>query len=149
MEEQLIQKLVDRIVLRDNVIYNTVYFYGDKSRIQSLLTEIETTYTERYPAAKTMHTDANTFLNETIRNVIDGSMSDPHCECDLFIFENIERIAGMGMPEQRLYVILDWLLETGRQIIVTGATPTTNISRLAPRICAQLDGGVSFCISTV
>ena len=66
----------------------------------------------------------------------------------MFIFENIEQIAGRETTEQQLYGIFDWLLENGRRIIVTGSVPSASIDKLAPRIRAQLDGGISFWLQT-
>ena len=149
MEARQIQKIINNIVSRESEIFDMVYFYGNKSRIQSILSEIENACTERFPTAKMLHIDANTFRDETMRMWRDRLMFTPQCDCDLYVFEGIEQIAGMQTTEQRLYGILDWLLENGHQVVVTGDRPTACIDRLTPRICAQLDGGVSFYISAV
>ena len=69
MEIQQIQRVVDAIVLNENGIYNTVYFYGDSNRMQVMLANIERVYTKYYPMAKVIRTDAESFCNKTIRNM--------------------------------------------------------------------------------
>jgi len=66
----------------------------------------------------------------------------PIRECGLFIFENIGEIAGIETKEQSLYGILDWLLENRRKIVISGTVPINDMMILAPRICAQIDGGI-------
>ena len=148
MEIQQIQRVVDAIVLNENGIYNTVYFYGDSNRMQVMLANIERVYTKYYPMAKVIRTDAESFCNKTIRNMREQIFHTPQCDCALYIFENMEQIAGMETTEQQLYGIFDWLLENGRRIIVTGSVPSASIDKLAPRIRAQLDGGISFWLKT-
>ena len=149
MDTWQLQKLVKKIVRRESEIYDLIYFYGDKNRLQAILSDIESAYASRCPAKKVIHINAERFCNETLRNVQEGIWYTPQYDCELYIFENIEEIAGMESNEQRLYGMLDWLLENHRQIIVTGSVPTASIEKLAPRICAQLDGGISFCVEPV
>ena len=90
MEAWQIQKIIKGIVSRESKIYDLVYLYGSKDRIRSILANIENTCKKHYPFAKTIRIDAETFCNETIRNVREGILHAPQHECDLFIFENIE-----------------------------------------------------------
>lgn len=143
MKADKIQMVIDAIVARENSIYDVVYFCGDAKTIQAALKEAEHKYAEHHPEAVVIREDAADFYNTTMRNLQEGRRSALYYDCDLYIFSRINLIAGREVNEQRLYGILDWLLEHGRQIIVTGSEPTEDISRLAPRIRAQLDGGVA------
>lgn len=149
METQLIQKIVDAIVFRESNTYDTVYLYGNTEHISVTLDEVEEKFGKHWPMSRIIRVNADTFIKETIHNALKGNFYSQPCKCDLYILENVEQIAGLEASEQRLYGILDWLLENGRQIIATGSAPTASIGKLAPRICAQLDGGVSFFIEPV
>ena len=71
--------------------------------------------------------------------------------CDLYgayFEENMQDTNSAFYQEiQRLYGILDWLLENNRQIVITGTVPTAAIANLAPRIKAQIDGGIACAIA--
>ncbi len=149
MEAQHIQRMVEAIVFRERRIYDLVYFYGDTDCVLTTLAKIEETCEKHCPMCRIIRVNAEVFFREMINTVRNGAVLSPQCDCDLFIFEHIERIAGLQSFEQLLYGIFDWLLENGRQIIVTGSVPTAGIPRLAPRICAQLDGGVAFYLEPV
>ena len=143
MDQQQIHRIAEAIAWKESGIYSLVYFYGNPQGILAALSEITETYKKYCPAAKIIRVNAEAFCIETIHSIREGIFSS-QCDCDLYIFENIGAVAGRETIEQRLYGILDWLLEHGRQIIVTGSAPTSELRTLAPRICAQLDGGVSF-----
>lgn len=115
-------------------------------------------YRRKYPSAGVVRTDAEGFVREMVEQFthtdrfaaermerIAGGSIYAMPSCDLYIFEHIDGVAGKESVEQRLYGILDWLLENGRQIIITGSAPTAAIRNLAPRIRAQIDGGITFC----
>lgn len=141
MSTQLAHKMIDGIIQRETSLFDVVYFYGNRELIGTLLEMVEEKYRKNHPHSRIIRTDAESFREETRQNVINGI----HCmpECDLYILENIEEIAGLEINEQRLYGILDWLLENRRQIIISGASPTAAMENLAPRICAPIDGGIS------
>ena len=147
METQQHRKLTDAILSGNREVYRRIYFYGDAAHITPLLDDLETQYRTRNPTAAVTRITAQDFCSETIRNVQSGDLDTPNCDCDLYIFEEIGQIAGMKVTEERLYGILDRLQEHDRQIIVTGSVPTAGMHRLAPRIRAQLDGGISFPVT--
>lgn len=144
MDQQQIHRIAEAILRKERGIYSLVYFYGDSEGIFAVLDEIVAKFEKHSPEAGIIRVNAEVFCSETIQSIREGIFFSPHCDCDLYIFENIGEVAGRETIEQRLYGILDWLLEHGRQIIVTGSAPTADLRTLAPRICAQLDGGVSF-----
>lgn len=53
----------------------------------------------------------------------------------------------MITTEQALYGVLDWYLESGKRLVITGTAPLTAISALADRISTQLSGGISLCVA--
>lgn len=102
-------------------------------------------YHTHHPEANILRLDAEEFRSETLRKVMAGEHYIIPV-CDLFVLENIDGVAGLEANEQRLYGILDWLLENNRQIVITGTAPTAAIANLAPRIKAQIDGGIAYSI---
>ena len=138
MDAQFLQKLIDEITNRHTDIYNVIYFYGDQHSVSTTIDAIIRKCCDR----QIVRTSGTAFREETVQIILNGGGSMP--DCDLYIFESIEKVAGLEANEQRLYGVLDWLMENSRQIIITGATPTKEIEKLAPRIHAQIDGGISF-----
>ena len=140
MDAQFLQKLIDEITDPQAGIYNVVYFYGNSKRITTIIDAI----TSKCCNKKVVRTNGTDFREETIQLILNRKMHMP--ECNLYSLENIDKIAGMEANEQRLYGVLDWLMESGIQIVISGATPTKAIKKLAPRIRAQIDGGISFYV---
>lgn len=136
--------IIRSIVNLDSPLYDIVYLYGDRAAVFAQVEAILKEYRGSYPHLRILRTDGERFAREHRQNALGGKMP-PLPECDLYVFENIEEIAGRETAEQQLYGILDHQLETGRRILVTGAEPVAHMDILAPRICAQLSGGVSFC----
>ena len=143
------QKIIDAIVDRKTNLYDSVYFYGTRERAVSIVNEIEEQYRKRYPKIEVVRVDGEIFHNEIMHNIRTGNVRVPQWKGDLYIFENVEYVAGRVYAEQLLYETLDWMLQNNRQIVVTGSAPTASIENLAPRICAQLDGGISLCVDAM
>ena len=140
MATELQRKMIEKIVSRNTSVYDVMYFYGNQQAIRQLLTEIEEKYQAARPNSRILRTTAARLREEYIRHLLNGTHG---CyTCDLFILENIQELAGSEYAEQRLYGHLDWLLENRRQLIITGTEPVGDILCLAPRIRAQIEGGI-------
>lgn len=136
------KKIIDAFVERRSRIYDLLYLYGEDCLTAEIVDEILNSYRVRYPEANVLRMDAEDFRAESIRKVLSGEYYTIPT-CDLFVLECIDGVAGLEANEQRLYGILDWLLENNRQIVITGTAPTAAVTNLAPRIRAQIDGGIS------
>ena len=141
MDVEFLQKLIDEITSRQADIYNVIYFYGNRHNINTIIDDIVKKCHNRQITKVT----GSAFRDETLQIILHEGQSIP--DCDLYIFESIEKVAGLEANEQRLYGVLDWLLEQKKQIIITGAIPVKEIESLAPRIRAQIDGGISLYIT--
>jgi chromosomal replication initiation ATPase DnaA len=146
MDKTFQTRIVDAFIRKTEDTYNSLYFYGEHQHTKAMVDYIMGAYRTQYPEANTLRSDAERFRLETLRNVMAGEHYIIPA-CDLFIFENIDDIAGLEANEQRLYGILDWLLENNRKIVITGTSPTASIANLAPRIRAQIDGGIAYAIA--
>ena len=139
------KKIIEAFIERQSRIYDLLYLYGQSWPTTKIVEELLNSYRVENPKANILRMDADGFREDTFRKVLAGEHYT-YPVCDLFILEHIDGIAGLEANEQRLYGILDWLLENNRQIVITGTVPTTAITNLAPRICAQIDGGIAYSI---
>ena len=146
MDRIVRKKIVDAFVERCSRIYDLLYLYGERLGTKAMVDDILESYRMRHPEANILRTDAERFRAETIGKVMAGEHYDI-AVCDLFVLEDVDGIPGLETNEQRLYGMLDWLLENHRQIIVSGTMPTAGITNLAHRIRAQIDGGIAFAIA--
>ena len=146
MDRSLRTKIADAFIRRDGKIYNSLYFYGEHQHTKAMVDYIIGSYRPRHPEANISRLDAEDFRAETLRKVMAGEHYIIPAY-DLFVLENIDGVAGLEANEQRLYGILDWLLENNRQIVITGTAPTASMENLAPRIKAQIDGGIAYAIT--
>ena len=136
-------KIVDAFTQKTGNTYNSLYFYGEHQHTKAVVDYIIESYRTHHPEANILRLDAEEFRAESIRKVRSGGhYTIP--TCDLFVLEYIDGVAGLEANEQRLYGILDWLLENNRQIVITGTAPTAAITNLAPRIRTQIDGGIAY-----
>ena len=145
MDNLFHNKIIHAFTSRETSLYDVLYLYGQPSSVNLYIDTLEEKYMQAYPSIQVIQTNATNFIKETCEQVLRGA-SYAMPQCDLYIFEGINGVAGMEANEQRLYGILDWLLENKKQIIITGSVPTSELGSLAPRIRAQIDGGISLLI---
>ena len=146
MTESIQLKIIDQVVRRESAVYDVVYFYGDHQSTQSVVNKIESVYKERFATSVIVRTTAAEIWQKKYLEIRNGIFYSPAPVCDLYILEHIEEIAGREVIEQHLYGVLDSLLESGKQIIITGSEPAMNLLTLAPRIRAQIDGGLALSV---
>ena len=145
MDNVFCNKVMHAFTSRENPLYDMLYLYGQPTSIKLFLDTLEEKYIQAHPTGQVIRTNATDFINETYEQILRGaSYSMP--QCDLYIFEEIDDLSGKETNEQKLYGILDWLLENKKQIIITGSAPTAELTSLASRIQAQIDGGISLLV---
>ncbi len=146
MDKSFQMKIVDAFIQNTGDTYNSLYFYGAHQHTKAVVDYIIKSYRAHHPEANISRLDAEEFRAESIRKIWSGEYYTIPT-CDLFVLEYIDGVAGLEANEQRLYGILDWLLENNRQIVITGTAPTAAIANLAPRIKAQIDCGIACAIA--
>ena len=145
--DQIFQtKLIAAFTDRTSPVYDLLYLYGAHQTTAEFIDTLTKQYVEQHPASKIIRTTSESFKDETIRTVVSGERFSV-IECDLFVLDGISELAGMEANEQRLYGILDWLIENKRQVVISGDAPVSQIIKLAPRICAQINGGISCALN--
>lgn len=127
----LVREVLQQIIRRKSPVYDVVYFYGAPEATAAVID----TLVEGCEACGKITVRKN---RDYLYLVTPGAEKAP--KCDLFIFEGIDAVAGCECAEQVLYGLLDGCLEGDIQIVITGSAPVTQ--RLAPRIRAQIDGGI-------
>ena len=149
IDESLPLKMVQKeLIEHESEIYDLVYFYGRPKDTLLVIDELVHNYKERYPGKRVFRMkarDITTIMCEKIIHNIFGPILTEHelSRCDLFVLEFLDTVAGYLATEEHLYGILDWLLEHHVQIVITGNMRIADMKKLAPRICAQIDGGIS------
>ena len=149
IDESLPLKMVQKeLIEHKSEIYDLVYFYGRPKDTSLVIDELMHNYKERYPGKRVIRMkarDITTIMCEKIIHNIFGPILTEHelSRCDLFVLEFLDTVAGYLATEEHLYGMLDWLLEHHIQIVITGNMRIADMKKLAPRIRAQIDGGIS------
>lgn len=145
MTVQNSEKMIHSIVRNEAGLYDVVYFYGNGKSIGTLLDELTAELEKTEPDIRVFRTEAASLHEKWVWNLQRG-YKNRLPECDLFVLENIQNVAGREYMEEELYGIFDRFLEGHRRLIITGNAPTAQMLPLAERIRAQIDGGVAFCL---
>ena len=143
-----VEKVLNSIIERESKIYDLVYFFGRPKDttlvIDELLQKFSVCYQNKTVIRMNARDITTIMCNNIIRNTRMPVLNDAELNnCDLFVLEYIDTVAGYLASEEHLYGILDWLLEHHVQIVITGNMRIADMKKLAPRICAQIDGGIS------
>ncbi len=144
-ENKIADKIVDAFVDGSQEAYDVLFVYGHASATAELVARASRDYCRVHPNAKVIHENGIDFHDRFVERIKAGLNTFPwgNGEWDLLIFENIHKVAGQEFSEEIVYELLDILLQQGGQILVTGDKSVPNMLTLAPRICAQLSGGIS------
>lgn len=143
--QQILRELTDR----RTDLYDVVYFYGDPDKTLGLIARLRTELTNRHPETTVRHRTGTAFASDVRERCFRGRLGDicRDYRGDLLILEGLDAVAGKETTEQALYGVLDWYLESGKRLVITGTAPLTAISALAERISAQISGGISLCVA--
>ena len=142
------ETMVSAIVARDYALYDLVYFFGSPKDTAILVDKLLQKYSDAHPQKHVIRMNAqdiNTILFYNIKYstrmpVLTETEFD---RCDLFVLEYLDTVAGYPLTEELLYGVLDQFLEHHVQIVVTGNVRLADMRKLAPRIRAKIDGGIS------
>ena len=145
MDNMICSKIIRAFICRETSLYDVLYLHGEPAKIKPFIDTLEEKYIQKYPSLRVIRTNASDFIKETLAQIRCGEFCDIP-QCDLYIFEGVNGLVKLEVTQQRLYGIFDWLLENKRQIVITGAAPIADLELLAPRICAQINGGISLLI---
>lgn len=140
-----LSRVISEFSKSDCVPYDTLYLYGDPRRTAGYAAEAAVKTGAFRPDAKVVRVSAGDFCADLVQKLTNGERRN----ClqayygDVLIFEDVSAVAGRELLQQMLYGLFDWYLENGKQMLVTGPAPPEAIPGLAPRIQAQLIGGIN------
>ena len=149
MDENLpVEKVLNAIVERENRIYDLVYFFGRPKDtmlvIDELLRNISVCHHNKTVIRMNARDITTILCNNVKHNTRMPVLNDAELNnCDLFVLEYIDTVAGFLATEELLYGVMDWFLEHHVQIVITGNMRLADMEKLAPRIRTQIDGGIS------
>ena len=143
-----VEKVLNSIIGRENRIYDLVYFFGrpkDTTLVIDELLQKFSGYYQNKTVIRMNARDITTILcNNVKHNMRMPVLNDAELNnCDLFVLEYIDTVAGFQVTEELLYGVLDWFLEHHVQIVITGNMRLADMEKLVPRVRAQIDGGIS------
>ena len=147
-EDLSAKEMLSAIVEREDGPYNLVYFFGrpkDTTLVIDELLQNMSVCHQNKTVIRMNARDITTILcNNVKHNTRMPVLNDAELNnCDLFVLEYIDTVAGFHATEELLYGVLDWFLENHVQIVITGNMRLADMEKLAPRIRAQIDGGIS------
>ena len=142
------EKVLSAIVERETALFDLVYFFGRAQDTALLIDELLQKYTAAHQSRNVIRMKAQDIITFMFDNIYHHTNKPilPKVElnsCDLFVLEHLDAIAGSIVAEEPLYGVLDRFLENHAQIVITGNVRLADMWKLAPRIRAQLDGGIS------
>ena len=127
-------------------VYNPVFCCGTQIAIESAVKWTETAIANHQPEARIVRINGSAFICRSIHIVKERgnlfSFVKSCCGGDVLILTEPEAIAGKKRMSENLYYILDDYLLHNRSIFSFALTPPGDIPELAPRIRAQLEGGI-------
>ena len=146
-----VEKVLNSIIERENRIYDLVYFFGRPKDttlvIDELLQNMSVCHQNKMVIRMNARDITTILCNNVKHNTRMPVLNDAELNnCDLFVLEYIDTVAGFHATEELLYGVLDWFLENHVQIVITGNMRLADMEKLAPRIRAQIDGGISCLI---
>lgn len=142
MSTEFQKKVIREFLARCDRAYDCLYVYGSKAAVGALVSAV---VEKTDSSLRVIYTDGATFCREAVDRCARGELQtlQGDYQGDLLILEDIQMLAGKESMQELIYGILDWYLENGKQILVTGHAPLYAIANLEPRVCAQLSGGIS------
>ena len=141
--------LLDRAAAK---VYNPIFCHGSREALKAAEKQIEKVISETLLDVKVIRIDGPDFLNRIMHSLKEGGDIFRFAKScgggDILILSGLEEFAGKELASECLYYILDDYLLRGHAIIAFAQTPPIGIVKLAPRIRAQLEGGILLDLGT-
>ncbi|MBQ6464727.1 MAG: chromosomal replication initiator protein DnaA [Oscillospiraceae bacterium] len=126
--------------------YNPLFIYGNSGLGKThLLMAIGQSIHENNPSMKIAYFKGDEFTGEMVRAIRDGTSDEFHNKyrnCDLFLVDDIQFIAGKEQTQNEFFHTFNNLYEAGRQIVITSDRPPMEMSLLDDRLRTRFEGGL-------
>ena len=98
------------------------------------------------PSTRLRYLSAQQFTAEMVRCLRDKSM-DQFAEryvddCDMLLLEDVQTLSGRTKSQEELNIVLDYLLKSGRRVILTSTLPPDRIDGLDPEVRSRMASGL-------
>lgn len=132
-------------------IYNPAFIYSENGLGKThLMHAIENKVLENYPNLKVLYISSNEFVNELIKSIkenITESFRDKYKNVDVFLIDDIQFIAGKERVQEEVFYAFNYLIEKGKQIVISSDKPPKDIAFLENRLKYRFESGLIADIS--
>ncbi len=126
--------------------YNPLFIYGDSGLGKThLLYAIAHTVHEKHPSFRIVYIRGDAFTNELITAIREGRNAEfrkKYRECDMFLMDDVQFIAGRDSTQEEMFHTFNSLYEMKRQIIFSADRPPQEMLRLDDRLRTRFSSGL-------
>ncbi|MCR4924939.1 MAG: chromosomal replication initiator protein DnaA [Clostridiales bacterium] len=127
--------------------YNPLFIYGNSGLGKThLLNAICFNIRKNKPDAKIIYTSGETFTNELILNLKNGTMQNFHEKyrtADILLLDDIQFISGKESTQEEFFHTFEAIIQKpGKHIVLTSDRPPKEISSLNERIRSRFENGL-------
>lgn len=126
---------------------NPIYIYGDVGLGKThLMQAVGNKVRVDNPYTQVLYITGNYFMNKFIyamRNSIADDLLEKYKNVDLFLFDDIEIIAGKDATMKVFFQLFELLYNHNKQILLTSNILPKNIEKMDPRLASRFSGGLT------
>ncbi|MEM7544817.1 MAG: chromosomal replication initiator protein DnaA [Pseudomonadota bacterium] len=135
-----------RVAEDDHVVYNPVFLHGGVGLGKThLMNAISWRIAERTPARKVLYLSAEQFMYRFIQairrdNTID--FKEQFRSVDVLMIDDVQFIAGKNSTQEEFFHTFNALIDSGKQIVISGDRAPGDIENLEERVKSRLQWGL-------
>lgn len=126
--------------------YNPLYIWGGVGLGKThLLNALGNRIVKNHPEKRVGYISSTRFACQVVEAHASGtigSVYEAYSRWDVLLVDDIQFLAGRDEPQEAFYPIFDAMVESGRQIVVSGDMPPEHIKSLNRNILSRLSGGI-------
>jgi chromosomal replication initiator protein len=127
-------------------VYNPLFIYGGVGLGKThLMHAIGLNIQARNPRARIYYVGAETFMNEMIEAIRDGTtmeFRDHYRSLDLLLIDDIQFLSGRGRTEEEFFHTFNSLHDANKQVVVSCDRPPTDLVSLEERLTSRFQCGL-------
>ena len=127
-------------------VYNPLFLYGDSGLGKThLLYAIAAEMQKRKPEIDIIYISGEQFTNELIEAIREGKnleFRNKYRNCDLFLLDDIQFIAGKEKTEEEFFHTFNTLHANHKQIVLTSDQPPSDMVKLTDRLRSRFESGL-------
>ncbi len=135
-----------RVAENPGSVFNPLFIYGNSGLGKThLLNAIVEKIKSNSPDAKIVYTTSENLTNELFFAIQTKTTYDFHNKyrnCDAFLVDDIQFIAGRGQTEEEVFHTFDTLTKAGKQIVFTSDKPPSAIPKIEDRLKTRFESGL-------